>query len=399
MRILRSVSVAVGLVVAWAVLAALSSVLFLLATITLVRRCPQLGTLCPPEPPSWPELGVVIAASNEAETIEPALRSLLAQDYPSLEIVVVDDRSTDRTGTIVDHLAASDARISRVHVRELPAGWLGKVHALQRGVERVRGDFVLFTDADIHFAPGALRRAVAWAEAQRLDHLAVLAEVRLRSFWVGVCLASALRSLLLLARPWQATDPRSSRAIGTGAFNLVRRSAFERTPGFEWLRLEVADDIGLGLMMKRGGGRPGLVLGVGQVRHDSYRTFSEAVRGLEKNGFAQAARFSPWRGLGLVALAPVGFLGPFVAFLPVGVPWLWVVGAGGLLAFAAASIVSARAFRAPIACVLLSMPLGDLLMTYIVARAMVLGLRRGGLVWRGTTYPTELLREGQRVEM
>ena len=154
-------SVAVGLVVAWAVLAALSSVLFLLATITLVRRCPQLGALCPPEPPSWPELGVVIAASNEAETIEPALRSLLAQDYPSLEIVMVDDRSTDRTGTIVDHLAASDARISRVHVRVLPAGWLGKVHALQRGVERVRGDFVLFTDADIHFAPGALRRAVA----------------------------------------------------------------------------------------------------------------------------------------------------------------------------------------------------------------------------------------------
>jgi len=392
-------SIPVVLVVTWAVLAALSSVFFLLAAITLVRRCPQLGTLRPAEPPSWPALGVVIPASNEAETIEPALASLLAQDYPDLQIVVVDDRSTDRTGAIIDRLAASDPRISRLHVHQIPAGWLGKVHALHRGVERVRGDFVLFTDADIHFAPGALRRSVAWAEAQRLDHLAVLAEVRLRSFWVGICLTSAMRGVLALARPWEATDPRSSKAIGTGAFNLVRRSAFERTPGFEWLRLEVADDIGLGLMMKRGGGRPGLVLGTGQVRHDSYPTLHDAVRGLEKNGFAQAARFSPWRGLGLAALGCLGSMGPFVAFLPVGVPWLWVVGMSGLLAFAAASIVFARAFRAPIAVVLLSLPLGDLLMAYIVARATVLGLRRGGLVWRGTTYPTMLLRDGRRVDM
>src|SRR5262249_33940463 len=175
--------------------------------------------------------------------------------------------------------------------------------------------------------------------------LAVLAEVRIRSFWVGVCLASALRSLLALARPWEATDLRSSKAIGTGAFNLVRRSAFDRTPGFEWLRLEVADDIGLGLMMKRSGGRPGLMLGAGRVRPDTSPTLAAAVRGLDKNGLAQAARFSTWRGLGLAALGILGSLGPFVAFLPIGVPWLWVVGVSGLLAFGAASIVSARAFR------------------------------------------------------
>src|SRR4029077_180127 len=108
--------------------------------------------------------------------------------------------------------------------------------------------------------------------------------------------AASSRGLIGLPRPWEATDPRSAKAIGTGAFNLVRRTAFERTPGFEWLRLEVADDIGIGLMMKRFGGRPGLVLGRGQVRCNSYPTFFDAARGLEKNGFAQAARFSPWRG-------------------------------------------------------------------------------------------------------
>ena len=399
MRILCPVSIPVALIVGWAFLGAISSVLLLHGTIMLVRRCPQLGELRPPEPPSWPALSVVVPACNEAGTIEPALASLLAQNYPGLEIVLVDDRSTDGTGAIIDRLAASDPRMRAVHVRELPAGWLGKVHALQRGLEHVRGELVLFTDADIHFAPGALRRAVAWVEAQRLDHLAVLAEVRYRSFWVGVCLSSALRGIFTLVRPWEAMNPRSAKAIGTGAFNLVRRAAFERTPGFEWLRLEVADDIGLGLMMKQSGGRPGVLLGRGQVRHEAYPTLADAVRGLEKNGFAQAARFSPWRGLSMVVLAVVGSLGAFAAFLPVGVPWLWAVGASGLLAFGVALVIIARAFSAPFAYVLLSLPLGDLVMAYVVARATVLGVRRGGLVWRGTMYPTELLRGGQRVDM
>jgi cellulose synthase/poly-beta-1,6-N-acetylglucosamine synthase-like glycosyltransferase len=265
-----------------------------------------LDELRPPDPPSWPSLSVVVPACNEARTIERALASLLAQDYPGLEIVLVDDRSSDGTGAIMERLAASDRRISTIHVRELPAGWLGKVHALQRGLERARGELVLFTDADIHFAPGALRRAIAWVEDRRLDHLAVLAEVRQSSFWVGVCLWSAFRGIVTLARPWEAMDPRSTKAIGTGAFNLVRRAAFERTPGFEWLRLEVADDIGLGLMMKRSGGRPGLVLGRGQVLSEAYPKLADAVRGLEKNGFAQAARFSAWRGLAVAVLAVVG---------------------------------------------------------------------------------------------
>jgi len=88
----------------------------------------------------------------------------------------------------------------------------------------------------ISASPRECRRAVAWAEEQRFDHVAVLAEVRQRSFWAGICVAAAMRAILALARPWEAADPRSPKAIGTDAFNLVRRAAFERTPGFEWLR-------------------------------------------------------------------------------------------------------------------------------------------------------------------
>ena len=242
-------------------------------------------------------------ARDEAHTIDPAVASLLAQDYPNLQVVLVDDRSTDETGTVIDRLAATDPRVAAVHVRELPDGWLGKVHALQRGVERASGNFVLFTDADILFAPGVLRRAIAWSEAERLDHLAVLAEVTSPSVLVAACIAASSRGLIGLARPWEATDPRSAKAIGTGAFNLVRRSAFERTPGFEWLRLEVADDIGLGLMMKRWGGRPGLLIGRGQVRLRDITPIAlrRRARSLRGRTGSRKARASPaWRGSALV---------------------------------------------------------------------------------------------------
>jgi glycosyltransferase involved in cell wall biosynthesis len=388
-----------GVVVGWALLGALPCLVLLAATIALVRRCPRLADARAPDPDPWPVLSVVVAARDEADTIGPALASLLAQDYPALEVVVVDDRSGDGTGAIVDRVAARDSRLRAVHVAEVPSGWLGKVHALARGVERARGAWVLFTDADVHFAPGTLRRAVAWAEANRLDHLSVLAEAVVRSFWAGVCHASMLRSLLALARPWEAADPRSRRAIGTGAFNLVRRVAFDRTPGFEWLRLEVADDIGLGLMMKRAGARSGFLLGRGQLVVAWYPTLALAARGLEKNGFAQAARFSLWRGMGLAVLGVVGAFGVFAAFVPVGVPWLPAVGAVALCSHVASAAIGARALGYPLLHGLLSLPLGDVVMSWIVLRATLLGVRRGGAMWRGTVYPTALLRAGRRVDM
>jgi glycosyltransferase involved in cell wall biosynthesis len=388
-----------AIAVLWALLGALHCSALLHGAIALARRCPQLGSLRPRDPEAWPSLSIVVTACNEADTIGPAVASLLSQDYPELRLVLVDDRSSDGTSELVDRFAREDPRVTAVHVRALPDGWLGKVHALQRGVELADGAWVLFADADVRLAPGSLRRAVACAEERRLDHLAVLAQVVLRSFAVGACHGAVFRGILALARPWEAADPASEKAIGTGAFNLVRRAAFDRTPGFEWLRLEVADDIGLGLMMKRSGARPGLMLGRGQVIVEWYRTWAEAVRGLEKNGFAQAARFSLWRGLGMAAASVAVSLGPFAAFLPVGVPWLWMLGTLALAAHLAAAVIAGRATGSPITYAALSLPLGDFLTAYVVARATVLGVRRGGVTWRETVYPTSLLRGGRRVDM
>ena len=124
------------------------------------------------DPPDWPMVSVIVPACNEADKFESAARTLLAQDYANLEIILVDDRSTDSTGQIADRLADSDPRVRVLHITELPDGWLGKVHALDRGLAQCSGEIVLFTDADVHHRSDTIRRAVAFMQSEKLDHVA-----------------------------------------------------------------------------------------------------------------------------------------------------------------------------------------------------------------------------------
>ena len=220
------------------------------------RYCvPQFHQLSFTAPPEWPRLSVVIPACNEAEHIAGAVASLLGQDYPDFEIIVIDDRSSDGTGEIVDGLAAADHRVRALHVTALPEGWLGKVHALERGVEVATGDWLLFTDADVQFAPGTLSRAVGFAVDQRIDHLAIAPLAVQRSLWLDVAVHAFTLLFIIATRAAGINRPGSRAFVGVGAFNLVRRSALARTLGFSWLRLEPCDDVGLGLLIKRAGGR------------------------------------------------------------------------------------------------------------------------------------------------
>jgi glycosyltransferase involved in cell wall biosynthesis len=164
--------------------------------------------------------------------MEPGIRTRMADGYPELEIVLVDDRSEDETGAIADRLASEDPRVKAVRVTELPEDWLGKQHALQHGVEAATGDWLLFSDSDVLFEPGTLRRAVAYCEYRQRDHLAVMPELLPRGFLLDTVLAVFVRTLTVAGRLWQVEDPKSRAALGSGSFNLVRRSAFDLTPGF-----------------------------------------------------------------------------------------------------------------------------------------------------------------------
>lgn len=361
-------------------------------------RFKTIGDLEAPEPLAWPRLSVVVAARDEAGAIGSALATLLASDYPELEIVVVDDRSRDGTGRIVDEIAAGDPRLRAVHVTELPEGWLGKVHALDRGYAATTGEFVLFTDADVHFAPAALRRVVAHAVAREVDHVAVAPELLSRGFLQDALSAAFMTSFLVGTLAAEADRPGSRAYVGVGAFNLVRRSAFERTPGFAWLRLEILDDLGLGLMMKRSGAKATLAIGVGDVTIAWYPSLRAMAQGLDKNLFGAVCRYSAARLAAFLVFAALFLPAPFVALAAAPAPWLPAVGVAAMvLGTAVAGILAFRTRRSIVP--FLFAPAGGALLVALVVRSGWRCLRGGGVRWRDTFYPIAALREGQRVKL
>ena len=375
-----------------------TAILWLLAALLnvyMMTQLPRLDQQRPPRPPTMPRLSVIIAACNEAETIEPAFESLLAETYPQLEIIIVDDRSTDGTSEIVDRMAAEDPRIKAIHVKTLADGWLGKLAALDAGVKAATGEWLLFTDADVHFVPGALEQAIAYAEAERADHICLFPRLHSESFVVDLMVAAAVRVVGMSQKPWRAKNPKAKETLGAGAFNLVRRSAYDRTPGFEWLKMEVADDIGLAQMLKAHGAIVRVVIGTSLVSVEWYRSVRDAFRGLEKNAFAQMARYSLLRAIVFVALSIPVSLGPFLALF---IPELRPIAAIAYGAHVLSSVIVARFLAARPLAMILAVPFGDLLMTVLLLRAAVLGRRRGGLLWRGTLYPIAALKAGARVK-
>lgn len=388
----------------WTVVLALLSVLSSLAwgvslgvVLRTIRAIPRLRDVHAPEPPRWPRVSLIIPARDEARDLERAVRTRLADDYPDLQVIVVDDRSTDGTGAIADRLAVEDPRVQVIHVTELPPGWLGKLHALDRGVTMADGEWLLFSDADVEFAPGTLRRTVAFGEHQGLDHVTVVPSFRSNGFFIDAAIQAFAHSLVLLGRLWAVSDPDARAAVGGGMFNLVRRRALDRSPGLAHLRLEIADDVALGQMLKRAGARPAVVNAVGFVTLDYYRTLGEMARGLEKNLFAVVARFRLWP---LVLWTVVALVLSFGHFAGLTHP------SPTVRLFAVVSIVSSFVEQGLLAwwamrplLPALAWPFGLLAVLAMAWRSAWCTLRRGAVVWRDTVYPIGALRAGARLEI
>lgn len=360
-----------------------------------IIRLPAFRPVPSPTRPS-PRLSVVIAACNEAETLEPALRSLLEQDYEHLQIVLVDDRSTDGTSELVDRLAAEDERITPLHVTELPGGWLGKLNALREGTRRADGEWLLFTDADVRFGPDTLRETLHFAIAGGYDHVSLVPWVECTSFAQRI-LTEAFGVALVLSIPMHRVPHDAERYFGVGAFNLVRRDLFERSEGFEWLRMEIADDMGLALMLRRHGSRPFAGRAWEWMSVQWYGSLGDMIRGLEKNLFATAGQYS-WARVAAAAVAvAVWLFVPLVgAMLPAPLGWPASLAVVGALA-GVAMVAWRHQGSNPLAFVLLPVGVGTL--AFATVRSAMAYQRNGGAVWRGTLYRTEELREGQRVKL
>ncbi len=367
----------------------------LLILVRVARRVPVLVSLPLEELEKWPRVSIIITACNEERSLEAAVASRFEEDYPELEIILVEDRSTDSTPEIAGRLAAAHPTVKVRHITELPKGWLGKVNALKEGLEQASGEWVLFSDGDVSFHKGVLRRAVAYCESHGFDHCAILPGLR-PVHPVLDCLTSIfLRLVALNFRIWAIEDPRSAVGVGIGAFNLVRRSALEKTPGLEYIRMEVGDDLALGQMLKACGARQTVLNGRDLMDIEFHSSIGDSLRSAERATYTSIGNFNLAR-LSLVAVATLILeLSPLIALAAVRSPLDLIFVLPALVVALAAMLVPNRMWgRASWNLVLF--PIATFIFCYSMVRSGVLGVKRGGIIWRGTFYPNDELKAGRR---
>jgi glycosyltransferase involved in cell wall biosynthesis len=362
---------------------------------------PKVADICcgewdrnPVSPSGNPRVSIIVPARNEEESIEQALTQLLALDYDNYEIVAVNDRSTDRTGEIMENLAAeSSARgqLRVIHHHELPKGWLGKTHAMWTATNQAAGDWLLFTDADVMFKPESLRRALAYAEAERADHVVLFPRMIMKRAGEYMTIAFFQTMFVFGHRPWKVADPKTRDHMGVGAFNLIRRTVYEAVGTYEALRMEVLDDMKLGKVVKNAGFAQRNVFGEDLISIRWARGAMGVVNNLTKNFFAVLS-FQWWRTLisafGLAFLNLMPFFGVWLAHA-----WARLPYAVALLSIFLIYLGMSWRFAVPAYYFFLH-PISTVLFVYTLLRSMFLTLWNDGIVWRGTKYPLEELRKG-----
>ena len=357
------------------------------------RGLPSIPDLLRAEHDIWPEgaptVTVIVPARNEGKDVRACLESLLAQDYRALQIIAVDDRSTDETGSILNEMAAVHGdKLKVLHVEELRADWLGKTHAMVLAAEQAKSDYLLFTDADILFAPSAVRRAVGYAEAATADHL-VLMPTTIIKRWDEAVLLSFFQIFGVWApRPWKVADPEARDAIGIGAFNLLRRTAYDKVGGYEALRMQVVEDLAMGRAVKRDRLRQRVAFGRGLVSVHWAAGVPGLINVMTKNIFA-ALNFNLVIVLGgclwLLIFCVLPFVGVFV-------PWFTVNSVCTVCAIVWAYALMGQASGLSTWNALLA-PFAAGVFMFTLLRSTAVTLWQGGVVWRGTFYPLKKLRE------
>ena len=341
-----------------------------------------------------PSVTVVVPARNESPKIEQCLRSLLAQDYAQLQICAIDDRSSDSTGKIMDHLQREfPGKLTVVHISELPAGWLGKTHAMWRGAAASAGDWILFTDGDILFRSDAVRRTITYAELTGCDHLVIFPTMIMKTFGERMMLGFFGLASSLWLRAWRVRNPQNKEFIGVGAFNLIRRSAYEGVGTYQALRMEVIDDLKLGQVVKEHGCVQDCVRGPGLVRLRWAEGAFGVVRNMQKNLFS-LLRFS-WPLSIAAAIATILYhLGPWVGlFLAPGVAKIgFAVGAFSILML---YLQLGRQFDLPV-WYITTHPVATLMFVYALLNSAASSIVHGGVVWRGTIYSVNEIRRASK---
>ena len=372
----------------WTAAGALSSGAVLLRLWKDHREALTLDLFDPLPDSELPSLSIVVAARDEELEIERALGSLLSLDYPELEVVLVNDRSSDRTREIAEALKEQHPqgeRLKIVHCRELPEGWLGKVHAQHLGGKMTKNQHILFTDADVCFEPDSLCQAVTAQKVLSVDHLVVAPKIETHGFWEKSLVGYFFTLFNLRFRP-SVVHIDKDRYIGVGAFNLLTRSALDKVRYLEPLKMQVADDLHLGRIIKGSGLRQACLLGGDKISVRWFRGLWGAVVGLEKNAYAGL----DYR-LGPAIAAAILSGGPGIVLTISILLGAWKLSAAALAFSALLGMMVHKSFRLP-KTIGLSFPLASLVLSFTILRSVFLAETRRSIQWRDTRYSLKELR-------
>lgn len=339
----------------------------------------------------WPKVSIVVAACNEEKTIESGIHSLVELDYPNLEIVVVNDRSTDQTREIVEKLAKQDKRVKLLNITELPERWLGKNYAMYQGAKKASGEWILFTDADIVFHSEILKISIDYVLSKDLDHLTMAPTFITSSMLIKGMVMMTTFNFFVFYRPQFAGDKKSKSSMGLGAFNLVKKSVYEQIGTYQIIRHCVDDDIQLGRQIKRRGFSQDFALGFQLMKVEWYKSFKELRRGIEKNALP------PLRYRILPMILAMIFLFCFYFF-----PFLGLViseAAAERMLFSTIIVIMMLyiafldRFSRQGLVVSFFFPLYILLFFSVIGTGIFHIWKRKGINWRGTVYSLNMLRE------
>jgi len=373
----------------WAVVllgaAAVVVLLYQGIAILLAKEMPRLDPAPPaPSPDPRPRVSVIIAARNEEADLPATLDTLLAQDYPDLEVLVVEDNSTDRTKDVIE---ARAPRVRRVDPPPLPAGWVGKNWACWNGAKVATGAWFLFLDADVRTHPTAVRTTLEWALRERADLATLAPRIEMKGFWERVVLPFYIQIVLVYFWASRVNRDGSRAAMANGQYWFVPRSTYFELGGHEAVRNVVLEDVAVARRFRAAGRRLRIAWAPDLAVTRMYRDRHEMFEGLLKN--VHGSEYSPGRMVGFLA----GLVGLFL--LPLGLlPLAWVTGNLLLLGLGAFLYVAlfgkhigfARTAGAPAAYGLLY-PVSVGFYLVLVATSLARGWRRRPVVWKGRAYP------------
>ncbi len=367
---------------------------FWIRAVLMRQQMPSLADAPLPLSPHLPRVSVIVPARNEDAKLHDALSTLLAQTYPNLEIIAINDRSTDRTGEILDALAQKYPQLRVIHVEKLPDGWLGKNYANQLGFEHATGEYLLFTDADIFFHPETLARTVGYAMQTGVKHL-----VAYPKMLTGSAMEEAFIALFGFLFTWKfspsgARDAKNRKAyIGVGAFNFIERQLYEKIGTHKRLRTNVDDDVKLGYWVKQFGEATHVVRGSDWLSVRWREGLWDSVRGIERSAFPGINFSWLWVGIGIVGTL-FGLIAPY---------WLFFLESSftkccalGAIAMIFLIYFTLRPNVLGTLRVTILHPLASLLFLYALISSAVKITLRGGVEWRGTFYPIALLKAKSR---